>query len=155
VINVAVVGAFRTSMVSNLRSVSIRTTDSTVQVDTLSGADALVGVGLAAFPFQGGRFQWLGFLAKIDLRSLEHPTNVTNALGAGAGVAFGLHRRFALSLTVDFIPVRAPRKWVQDLAGQQLPGPNGAPLTAFDSSDDNLFLSGTRRAVSIAFIFMM
>ena len=154
VLNFAVVGSFRSSVVSGLYSVSIRSTDSTVQVDTLSGTDALVGVGVTAFPFDGQRLHWLGFLVKVDVRSLKHLTDATADLGAGLGLAFRLHRRFALGLTVDFVPVRAPRQWVRDLAGEQIPGSNGDPLTSFDASDDNVFVSGTRRELSLSVVFV-
>jgi hypothetical protein len=155
VLSFAVVGSFRGSAVSGLYSVSIRSTDSTVQVDTLSGRDALVGVGVTAFPFEAERLRWLGFMVKVDLRSLKHPTDATNTLGAGVGLAFRLHRRFALGLTVDFVPVRSPRQWVRDLAGEQILGPNGEPLTSFDTSDDNMFVSGTRGELSLSVVFML
>jgi len=136
-------------------SASIRSTDSTVQIDRLSDRDVLVGVSVSAFPLPQP-VRWFGFTANLSLLSLARGWATSRGgLEGGLGFVVRAHRTFALGATVEFFPVRLLRDWVRELDGKPLPGRDGLPMTTIPESDDNLFVSGTHKQLAVWFIWLL
>jgi hypothetical protein len=137
-------------------TLSVRTTDSTLQVDTTrTGSALLAGANVTVFPFQRDEIRWFGLMLNLNLINVLDISNSRLAdLGAGIGFAFRLDPRFSVGVTVNQFEQMQPRSWVVDLAGEQLLDPDGSPVTSIDQGDANLYQTKQARRFGMWFVFM-
>jgi hypothetical protein len=138
---------------------SIRTSDSTLQLDTVSTGDLLVSAAFTAYPFRRSRLdaaQRFGVTAVIDLISLTRGQSIALQdvrIEGGVGFAYEFGRNVAAGLTIDLFTITQPRDWVIDQAGNQILDDAGNVLVRLDPSDSNLFKTEAARTLAVWWTF--